>query len=88
MNFLTEFDIVNATIKVLSKLRFTEPSVVPIDGGGLQLEWNVGSKHLELEFPNITDVVFLKDDNGIMDSGTVSVTEIDKIQDLLNWLTV
>ena len=39
---------------------FAAPRVVPISGGGIQLEWQMGERELELEFIDSDNIGYLK----------------------------
>lgn len=48
----------------LLEFEFIAPRIVPISGGGIQLEWQIGERELELEFTNSENIGYLKVYNG------------------------
>ena len=69
---------------------FPPPSIVPISGGGLQIEWQYKRRELELEIvAGSHQVLFLKvheDDSA--EEGTLSIIDRGTLQALLAWLRV
>jgi len=61
------------------------PNVVPVSGGGIQFEWSLPDRELELEvLPNYT-IEFLKVERGEpLDQG--EVTNLQQLQALFGWL--
>ena len=85
--------IVSAADALLNHLLdFDAPFVVPVSGGGLQLEWSVGGKHLELAFIDSETVIFLTETPptpyswSVMHTGHYSTGDHVKTQELLDWL--
>ena len=67
--------------------RLAEPEIVPALGGGVQLEWYMGDRELELEFRTEGSVEYLKSDNA---SGTDTEGLIESLDDLrlcLAWVS-
>lgn len=57
----------NTAMEILTRTTieyFTAPRVVPISGGGLQLEWEIGSRGLELEILDDGSVEYLTTESG------------------------
>ena len=69
---------------------FPAPCIVPISGGGLQIEWQDNRRELELEIvAGSHEVLFLKvheDDSA--EEGVFSITDRSTLQALLDWLLV
>jgi hypothetical protein len=69
---------------------FPAPCIVPISGGGLQIEWQYNRRELELEIvAGSPEVLFLKvheDDSA--EEGAFSITDRSTLQALLDWLFV
>jgi hypothetical protein len=88
--------ILKSVLSLLEKLKNTRdiklsiPFVCPVSGGGIQFEWSLGCKHLELEFSDNDTIVFLKEEtvNDIpqMSSGEISANDMNEICLLLEWL--
>jgi hypothetical protein len=66
------------------------PSVCPIAGGGLQLEWSFGGKEVELELVDECTIGFLRAEAApserIIESGEYPISDINKSRELLDWL--
>ena len=69
---------------------FPAPRIVPISGGGLQIEWQYNRRELELEIvAGSHEVLFLKvheDDSA--EEGVCSITDWSTLQALLDWLRI
>ena len=67
---------------------FPVPRIVPLSGGGLQIEWQYNRRELGLEIvAGSHEVLFLKvheDDSA--EEGVFSITDRSTLQALLNWL--
>lgn len=72
-----------------------KPFVCPITGGGVQLEWNIGNRHLELEFAPDGCLTWLTEqEGGTMDTGECPFRDTEstyaaaeKVKALLSWVT-
>jgi len=55
-------DLIMAAKRFLYQLEFEfiAPRVVPVSGGGIQLEWQMGERELELEFIDSDNIGYLK----------------------------
>ncbi len=56
-------DLIKAAKYFLNQLEYefiAAPRVVPISGGGIQLEWQMGERELELEFIDSDNIGYLK----------------------------
>jgi len=68
------------------------PYVCPVSGGGLQFEWSVGNRSLELEFSQENTVLFLTEEQSpsgeteAMASGEYRITRTEKSLRLVEWL--
>jgi hypothetical protein len=63
------------------------PAVVPLARGSLQLEWNRGSRSLELEFESPTSIRYLKwhPQEGVEAEESFSVEDIAQAELLIRW---
>jgi hypothetical protein len=80
-------------VQLLASIEYEDlpaPRIVPISGGGLQIEWQYNRRELELEIVSGShEVLFLKvheDDSA--KEGAFSITDRSALQALLNWLFV
>ncbi|MCJ7543416.1 MAG: hypothetical protein MUP47_02440 [Phycisphaerae bacterium] len=73
----------------LTELDFPPPAVVPISGGGIQLEWLVGGRELEVEFRPSAQAVFLATDLRDRSSyeGIFYRTDYNAMRELIGWVT-
>jgi hypothetical protein len=64
------------------------PNIVPVSGGGIQLEWQYHGRELELEIVvGSEDLIFLKVyPDGMMEENSYPIFDLDKTKELLNWL--
>jgi len=65
------------------------PHCVPLVSGGLQLEWHIEDRILELEFENPDAIRYLKwwPDQEVGDSeATYSASDLDQSADLIRWV--
>ena len=66
----------------------TTPRINPVSGGGVLLEWEAGSRELELELLSDGVVRYLKIEHGEpIHEDTVTHPMFSQMQDLLLWLT-
>jgi hypothetical protein len=65
----------------------TTPKAVPMTRGRLQLEWHRGSRSLEIEFENSSQLHFLKWDPGmhVEEEDVISASETSAVHALLRW---
>ena len=64
------------------------PQVFPVPGGGLQLEWVVGVRELELEILPDGRVEFLKVEGGQpIEEGQLRLGTYGRVFSILSWLT-
>lgn len=64
------------------------PDVAAVSGGGVQFEWNIGPRALELEVLPDGSIEFLRayeDDR--MSEGTILPGRLDKLREQVSWLT-
>ena len=62
------------------------PHVVPVSGGGLQLEWSKGLRELEVQItPELTIELFARDGQAMAEQSVQSLSKSNLAQ-LLNWL--
>ena len=62
------------------------PFVCPIPGGGVQLEWTSGTRDVEIEFTPDGGILYLRDDDGNMESGEVPPGRFHPLRRLFDWL--
>lgn len=64
------------------------PAVVPLSSGGLQLEWHVGPRILELEFGSPEAIHYLRWDpeNGVQDEDTYPTGDRTRSEELIGWV--
>jgi hypothetical protein len=63
------------------------PYVIPVSGGGLQLEWQVGSRELEIEFLPDGSALFLRVAGEQLEEGMFpSDPDVPQVQELFCWL--
>ena len=65
-----------------------EPTIVPISGGGMQIEWQHEGRELELEIvAESEDLIFLKVyQDGTMEENAYPIADLDRTKELLDWL--
>ncbi|MFQ5853059.1 MAG: hypothetical protein ACE5JU_21070 [Candidatus Binatia bacterium] len=82
--------VVSAAIELLMGLDldyFLPPRVVPVSGGGVQLEWNFGPRELELHVLEDGSVEYLRTEDGnVLDEGTARAVDFPRVRSLLAWL--
>jgi len=82
--------VVNISIKLLEAIPFDDlpvPHVVPVSGGGIQIEWSIGQRELELEILPDGSVEFLKAERGQpLEEGKLTSVASSQVQSLLAWL--
>jgi hypothetical protein len=64
------------------------PNIVPISGGGIQIEWQHNGRELELEIEGGSeDLIFLKVyQDGTTEENVYLIADLDRTNELLNWL--
>jgi len=66
---------------------FVSPRIVPVSGGGVQLEWRFGSREIEIEIDDEGSAVYLKSQNGKpIEEVQISLADVSLIRSLLMWL--
>ena len=66
---------------------FVSPRVVPVSGGGVQLEWSSGSREVEIEIDDEGSVEYLKSVGAKpVEEGPLSLADLPRIRSLLTWL--
>ena len=66
---------------------FVSPRVVPVSGGGVQLEWSLGSREVEIEIDDEGSVEYLKSVGAKpVEEGPLSLADLPRIRSLLTWL--
>jgi len=79
---------VNLGIRILAEINQEDilpPTVVPVSGGGVQLEWSVALRELELEISRDGLVEYLKTQSGEpVDEGRIS--HFAEVRFLITWL--
>lgn len=64
------------------------PAVVPLSSGGLQLEWHVGPRILELEFESPETIHYLRWDpgHGVQDEDAYPAGDRSRSEELIGWV--
>ena len=66
---------------------FLSPLVVPVAGGGVQLEWSLGSREVEIEINDRGSAEYLKSSGGKpIEEGPIALPDLPRIRALLTWL--
>jgi len=73
-------------LQLAEKETLPEPEVVPASGGGIQLEWYLGRRELEIEFTGTGQIEYLRSDNERQEEKEDVVKDIDDLRCLLGWL--
>lgn len=68
------------------KETFPEPEVVPASAGGIQLEWYLGKRELEIEFTATGQIEYLRSDNERREEKEDVIKNLDDLRSLLGWL--
>ena len=66
------------------------PNIVPVSGGGIQIEWQHCGRELELEIvAGAQEVIFLQVyGDGTTEEGSYPIADVNKTRALLAWLLV
>jgi hypothetical protein len=66
---------------------FVSPRIVPVSGGGVQLEWSLGSREVEIEIGDEGSAEYLKSIHAKpVEESQVSLADLPRIRSLLMWL--
>ena len=66
---------------------FLLPRVVPVAGGGVQLEWSLGFREIEIEIDDDGSAGYLKSQHGKpIEEEQISLADLPRIRALLTWL--
>jgi len=82
-------ELVLAVIQLLNHaeiVTFPQPEFVPVSDGGIQLEWYMGDRELEIEFRKDGSVEFLTTDNQKNREREGSLRDLDGLRSLLMWV--
>ena len=64
------------------------PYIIPVSGGGIQIEWNIPPRELELEILPDGSVEYARVENDVVvEEGSLDPYNADHILSLLSWLT-
>jgi len=64
------------------------PNIVPVPGGGIQIEWSIAHRELELEFLSDGSVEYLEmEDEKPIHEDKIEPANTSQLQSLLLWLT-
>jgi hypothetical protein len=74
-------------LRLLTVEAFPSPQVVPVPGGGVQLEWQVGPRGLEVEIRPDGSIEYLKVEGEFMEEGPLLANQPDRLRELVRWLT-
>ena len=65
----------------------TQLLIVPVSGGGIQFEWQIGDRELELEFIDSNTIAYLKVCNDEpLEEGQFNLNDIIPSRDIIRWL--
>lgn len=82
--------LIDEAKKFVTSLEFEEigaPFVVPISGGGIQLEWHKGTHELEIEFIDVNRIAYLKVvEDAPVEEGTFVADDTHMSRALVRWL--
>jgi hypothetical protein len=83
----TAVEIVMDLLETIDNPNLPAPRVVPVSGGGLQLEWNVSPRELQLEISGegIAQCLQIEDRRPVREEEITYLTT-DRIRSLLTWL--
>jgi hypothetical protein len=71
----------------LSPLGLPVPRIAPVLGGGIQFEWDIQGRELEIEIlPDQTVEYLIADKSGGVNEGPLSGVPIDQVRALAQWL--
>lgn len=77
-------------IRLLTAIDFDElpsPRIIPVSGGGVQLEWDVGIRELELEIMSDGSMKYLKVEHGEpLDEQEIVPLDLARLRSLVTWL--
>lgn len=77
-------------IRLLTAIDFDElpaPRIIPVSGGGVQLEWDVGIRELELEIMSDGSIKYLKVERGEpLDEQEIVILDLARVRSLVTWL--
>jgi hypothetical protein len=83
-------DAVTAAVRLILDIDldyFVSSRVVPVSGGGVQLEWSFDSRELEIEINDEGAGEYLKSHHGKpIEEGQISLADFPRIRALLAWL--
>ncbi len=66
---------------------FVSPRIVPVSGGGVQLEWSLGSRDVEIEINDEGSAEYLECSLGKpIEEGPISLVEVSQVRSLLTRL--
>ena len=82
--------LVQIALRAVPGLPMPTPFVCPIPGGTLQIEWDLGVRHIEIEFLDEHRVAVLQEDASLcgetMWSAEFPATRVDLLGDIIDWL--
>jgi hypothetical protein len=73
-------------LRLAEKETLPEPEVVPASAGGIQLEWYLGKRELEIEFTATGQIEYLRSDNERQEEKEDVIKNLDDLRSLLGWL--
>jgi len=62
------------------------PFASPIEGGGLQIEWDLNGRHVEIEFADHEDLVVLWAEGDNARTTGFPASHVERVVGLLKWL--
>jgi hypothetical protein len=73
-------------LQLAEKETLPEPEVVPASAGGIQLEWYLGKRELEIEFTATGQIEYLRSDKERREEKEDVIKDLDDLRSLLGWL--
>jgi len=73
-------------LRLAEKETLPEPEVVPASAGGIQLEWYLGKRELEIEFTATGQIEYLRSDNERREEKEDVIKNLDDLRSPLGWL--
>ena len=81
---------INVATKVIESVdfnRFSIPRINPVSGGGIQLEWDIDTREIEIEILEDGSMQFLRAESGEpIDEGPIPSATAADVNSLLLWL--
>lgn len=73
-------------MRAIARISSLPPHIVPVSGGGLQLEWAIGQRELEIGVAPSGSLDYLTDENDDMQGDTFSLADTSRLVSMFDWL--